>query len=457
VLFRSQIVEPIRMHHRVAEAKSLPHHLELRTRLVEFADRLAELEDTRSTPDDIRQILQTAQDQFSLAPEALEKLLSDVNPKIESFASLVQLDIGNSPRFAAVLNAGCEELVRLSMQTSPPAQSDADESAPHPSESASIDHGQQSTFQGPAARTTKPAADSDSSAARLTDPFELKDKFGGIEPGSQLLNYRIVRVVGRGAMGVVYEAIDVDLGRRVALKTLAPQRARNPEARQRFIREARTAAAVQHENVVAIFAVSECDGTPFIVMEYVAGRSLQDWLNSGRRFTVKEITRIGSQTARGLAAAHALRIIHRDIKPANILVEDGSERVRISDFGTARFVHSSNITHDGNIVGTPQYMSPEQVDGQPLGPASDLFSLGSLLYALCTGKAPFSGDSLYGVLHMVATEKPKRIRELNADIPDWLVGIVEKLHAKEPSGRIPSAMATAELLEAHGSGFHSKK
>jgi len=450
------IVEPIRLHHRLAEAKTLAPHLALRTNLVAFADRLAELEDTRCTAEDIRQVLSTAREQFALEPERLEKILSDVNPKIESFAALVQLDIGDSPRFAAVLTAACEELVRLSMQSPEPAPTDAGEPGASSPDSDLVES-QKATYQGPAIRNQKhPQPKPVSPPAGDTENW-LDDDSSRLEPASRLLNYQIVRVIGRGAMGVVYEALDVDLGRRVAIKTLSPQRGRSPEARQRFIREARTAAAVQHENVVAIFSVSECAGVPFIVMEHVAGRSLQDWLNAGRRFTVKEITRIGCQTARGLAAAHTLRIIHRDIKPANVLIEDATERVRITDFGTARFVHSTNITQDGNVVGTPQYMSPEQVDGQPLEPTSDLFSLGSLLYALCTGEAPFTSDSLYGVFHMVATEPPKPIRHRNAAIPDALVDFIGQLHAKEPSERIQSATAAAEILEAFASGARKSK
>jgi HD-like signal output (HDOD) protein/tRNA A-37 threonylcarbamoyl transferase component Bud32 len=442
------IVEPIRLHHSVEQAGSLPTHLAKRANLIEFIDRLTELEDVRSTPEDLRQLLQDARERFSLEPETLEKVLVEVTPKIEAFAALVQLDIGDCPRFSIALSAGCEELVRLSMEPddSPKSEPGADDS--HTMDSAVLSPAEKSTYQGPAVRGQKPASGNSDYPPATDASIEQQFQTVGLGPGSRLQNYQIVRMIGRGAMGIVYEALDLDLGRRVAIKTLSPTRARNMDARQRFMREARTAAAVHHENVVTIFAVSEYNGVTFLVMEFVAGRSLQDWLNKGRQFTVKEIVQIGCQTARGLAAAHALRIIHRDIKPANIIVEEESERVRITDFGTARFVDSSNITQDGNIVGTPQYMSPEQVDGQPLGPTSDLFSLGSLMYTLCTGKAAFPGTTLYTVLHMVATLRPKPIRELNPAIPEWLASFVEKLHAKNPAERFPSATEAADVLES---------
>ena len=197
--------------------------------------------------------------------------------------------------------------------------------------------------------------------------------------------YEADGVIGQGAMGIVVKAYDPSLCRYVALKILAPELAKCPKARQRFKLEGRFAAALRHENVVAIYGVSELDNVPYLVMEYVSGRSLQDILDSGTRFAVDDIVRIGRQTALGLAAAHEMRLIHRDVKPANILVENDKGSVRIADFGLARALDQEfNISQHGLLVGTPLYMSPEQVDGKPLTPASDLFSLGSVLYTLCT-------------------------------------------------------------------------
>ena len=146
-----------------------------------------------------------------------------------------------------------------------------------------------------------------------------------------------------------------------------------------------------------------------------------------------EIARIGRETALGLAAAHEMRLIHRDVKPANLLVEDGKGGVRIADFGLARALDQNfKISQNGLLVGTPLYMSPEQVDGKPLTPASDLFSLGSVLYTLCTGQPPFAADSMSGILLAVAEKQPAPMRIINPEIPEWLARVIEKLHAKDP-------------------------
>ena len=153
------------------------------------------------------------------------------------------------------------------------------------------------------------------------------------------------------------------------------------------------------------------------------------------------------QAAAGLAAAHAQGLVHRDVKPANILLADGIERVKLTDFGLARAADDASLTRTGVIAGTPQYMSPEQARGEPVDPRSDLFSLGSVLYAMCTGRPPFRAETSYGVLRRITDEEPRPIREINPDIPDWLCGIVAKLMAKRPDDRFQSAREVAALLE----------
>src|SRR5262249_28357095 len=159
-------------------------------------------------------------------------------------------------------------------------------------------------------------------------------------------------------------------------------------ARRRFTREAQAAAAVTHEHVVTIHGVEEAHDPPYIVMQYVSGLSLQERLDRDGPLELKEILRIGSQAPRGLAAAHAQGVIHRDIKPANILLENGIERVKITDFGLARTLDDASLTQSGVIAGTPQYMAPEQANGEAIDHRADLFSLGSVVYALCTGRPP---------------------------------------------------------------------
>src|SRR5438132_308878 len=184
-------------------------------------------------------------------------------------------------------------------------------------------------------------------------------------------------------------------------------------------------------------------------MHYIAGMSLQERIDKTGQLQLHEILRIGMQIASGLAAAHAQGLVHRDIKPANILLENGIERVKVTDFGLARAAAELSLTQSGTVAGTPQYMSPEQAEGKAIDHRSDLFSLGSVLYAMCTGRPPFRASSGMAVLKRVCEETPRPIRETTADIPDWLVAVIDKLHAKDPAGRYQTAAEVAELLNQH--------
>jgi serine/threonine protein kinase len=286
------------------------------------------------------------------------------------------------------------------------------------------------------------------SAAELGEDFPAGFLTPAEDPAhlGRLGPFAVTAVVGRGGMGVVLKAWDAALNRLVAIKILAPQFASNGSARKRFAREAQAAAAVVHEHVVPIHGVDSWKGLPYLVMAYIAGRSLQERLDQDGPLGVKEILRIGMQAASGLAAAHAQGLVHRDVKPANILLENGVERVRLTDFGLARAVDDASVTQSGVVAGTPQYMAPEQASGGPVDHRADLFSLGSTLYAMCTGHAPFRADSAMAVLRRVCDEQPRPIREINPDIPEWLLVIIAKLHAKEPCERFQTAAEVAELL-----------
>ena len=260
--------------------------------------------------------------------------------------------------------------------------------------------------------------------------------------------YEILEVIGRGGMGVVLKAFDPALQRLTAIKVLASQWASHAEARQRFRREAQAAALVRHENVVAIHAVDEVDGLPYLVMEYVPGESLQQRLDRAGALALKDILRIGAQAAAGLAAAHEQGLIHRDIKPANILLNSAGD-VRLTDFGLARAVDDASLTQTGVIAGTPQYMAPEQARAAPLDHRADLFSLGSVLYAMCTGRPPFRAPTTIGVLKRLCEDTSRDVCDLNPEIPDWLGDTIDKLHAKRPSDRFRSADEVARLLDQH--------
>ena len=260
-------------------------------------------------------------------------------------------------------------------------------------------------------------------------------------PGSlgRLGHYHVQQVVGKGGFGIVLKAFDEKLHRVVAIKVLAPELAAHASARKRFIREARAAAAIAHEHIVAIHAIEEEHGPPFIVMQFVDGVSLQDKLNKTGPLELREILRIGLQIASGLAAARKHGLVHRDIKPANILLENGIERVKITDFGLARLTDDASVTQSGTVAGTPMYMSPEQASGETVDHRSDLFSLGTVLYAMCTGRPPFRASSSLAVLKRVCEDTPTPVQQVNAEIPDWLAAVIAKLHAKKPDERFQTA------------------
>jgi serine/threonine protein kinase len=288
----------------------------------------------------------------------------------------------------------------------------------------------------------------------------------------RLDRYEIESVIGAGGMGIVFKGFDTELHRPVAIKVLSPHLAGSGAARSRFAREAQAAAAIVHDHVIPIHnvavtstrkqstAVNPGDssefqlkslaegGLPYLVMPYIAGESLQARVDRLGALPIKEVVRIALQSAQGLAAAHAQGIIHRDVKPANILLEEQVDRVRISDFGLARAADDASITRSGIIAGTPQYMSPEQTRGEAIDLRSDLFSLGSVIYTLCTGRPPFRAETTMGIRRRNSDSEPRPIRELNNDVPEWLELLVERLMAKSPGRRWASAAELATLLES---------
>lgn len=276
---------------------------------------------------------------------------------------------------------------------------------------------------------------------QLLDPPSHPEMLG------RLGRYEMERMIGSGGMGVVFKAFDTELNRVVAIKLLAPYLAARGSARKRFAREARAAAGVRDDHVVPIFNVESEHEPPFLVMQYVAGGSLQEKLDRDGPLEVAEVLRIGLQTAKGLAAAHAQGLIHRDVKPSNILLDEGVERALLTDFGLARAEDDACLTRSGFHPGTPHYMSPEQVRGEAIDGRSDLFSLGCVLYALCTGRSPFRADTSYAVMRRITDEIPRPIRELNAETPEWLEAIVTKLLCKTRDDRFSSAGKVAALLE----------
>ena len=259
--------------------------------------------------------------------------------------------------------------------------------------------------------------------------------------------YEIIGLLGQGGMGAVFKGYDRSLNRFVAIKMLLPHLAASGAARKRFAREGQAAAAVVDDHVMAIHCVDEWQGVPYLVMTYSRGVSLQRRLQENGTLEVREILRIGMQAAKGLAAAHSQGIVHRDIKPANFFLDDNVERVQLMDFGLARAVDDASLTRSGMLAGTPQYMSPEQARAETVDHRSDLFSLGSVLYVMCVGHAPFRADTSYGVLRLISDTQPRPIRETNAEIPEWLCVTIGKLMSKHPSERFDSAAEVADVLK----------
>ena len=417
-----EITEPIRLHHHPDQLDGLDKPIVERTLLLDFVSRLVELEECYMSATSMEVILHAARDRYNLSRTDLERFLAEVRPKIEELSKILGVDIGACPDLDELLTTGCEELVRASLE-SVTATSLEQTDAEH---EMTIDQSVMASSQ-------------------IRNLFEGA---GNLKPGSRILDYEIVDLLGQGAMGIVLKAFDPGLSRHVAIKVLLPEIASIEKARQRFALEARFAAALRHEHVVAIYSVNEMEGMPFLVMEYVRGSSLDDLLASGYRFSASEIARIGRQTALGLAAAHEARVIHRDIKPANILLEEKNLHVRVADFGLARALDEDfQLSQPGLLLGTPNFMSPEQVDGTELTAATDLFSLGSVLYVMCTGTLPFQSKTMTGLLNAVATKEPIPIRAHNPSIPSGLAHLIETLHAKKPVDRPTSAAEVAESLK----------
>lgn len=260
-------------------------------------------------------------------------------------------------------------------------------------------------------------------------------------------HYDIIRVLGQGAFGIVLQASDRRLQRQVALKVLSPHLATTSPPRKRFLREARSCAAIKHPNVVHLYDVADTP-IPFIAMELVEGQTLQDRIDEAGPLEIPEVIEIAKQLATGLEAAHSAGLIHRDIKPSNILIENrGRLRAVITDFGLARAVDDACLTQSGVLAGTPIFMSPEQAQGQPLDYRTDLFSLGSLLYVMITGRMPFRARSTVAVLQRVTHDTPRPISDLTPDCPEWLEKLVGQLLEKQKEQRIQTAREVRKRIE----------
>jgi eukaryotic-like serine/threonine-protein kinase len=259
--------------------------------------------------------------------------------------------------------------------------------------------------------------------------------------------YEIEKPLGRGGMGSVYAGTDSQTGQRVAIKALTPQLAMAEGFRERFESEIESLKTLKHDGIVRLFGYGEQDGVLFYSMELVEGISLEDELKAGRRFTWREVTNIAIQLSLALKHAHDHGIIHRDIKPANILLHD-EEHVKLADFGIARLFGTTSLTTAGGVLGTADYMSPEQADGRPVTARCDQYSLGGVMYALLAGRPPFRAKNLPQMLQLQRFAKPEPVRRYAPETPEQLERVIMQLLSKDPSDRFPNTQVLARHLQA---------
>ena len=287
----------------------------------------------------------------------------------------------------------------------------------------------------------------DSVTALLAPGIEANDM--GVFDG-----FRVLEVLGQGGMGVVLKAIEPLLDRVVAVKVLAPQLAASETSRKRFLSEARAVAQIEHPHVVGIYQVAQHNGLPYLVMPCVDGESLETLLRRRGTLDHHRTVAIAVQVCEALEAAHAAGIVHRDIKPGNLLIESATGHVMVTDFGLARAINDESLTRTGFIAGTPQYMSPEQAQGQTVDGRSDLYSLAAVMYAMLSGKPPFVAADALATIHQVVHDDPPSLSETtNNELPAWLVTLLERTLCKRPEDRPQSAAVLKQCLQQHSTSL----
>jgi len=365
------------------------------------------------------------------------------------------------PKCARSVVVPAESTAPAAARIAPVKRDLADEQTRAPQAPAVPDVAESATVPPADTRTTAPAPKEDTNPANnpgstqevdVEDDRSLTDFLAPPQqPGEigRLGVYRVLKILGAGGMGVVFKAEDPGLQRLVAIKAMLPAIAASAAAKKRFLREARAAAAINHNHIVTIFQVGEDRGIPFLAMQFLEGESLDERLKRENTLPLAEVLRIGREMAEGMTAAHERGLIHRDIKPANTWLEGKKGIVKILDFGLARSeTDQAHLTQSGAIIGTPAYMSPEQGRGGKLDARCDLWSLGVMLYRMCTGELPFKGEDTVSTLMSVAMDNPRPPVKINAAVPAGLSKLIMKLLEKDPARRIASAHEVAEELRS---------
>ncbi|QEL16024.1 protein kinase domain-containing protein [Limnoglobus roseus] len=433
------VVEPIRFHHNPQGLAAARKSLYGRAEMLNFVESLVRLDRVAESPRLLKALLAKARSLFDMGQEELIKFLEKISPKIQEIKDIFELDLGSANDYSAILSHGCEALLDLSLRGQF-AQSSvgggqavaAKTMAADPRQT--IDHSAGQTHASHTATTDTPPP-----AGHRLPAFKLEYLEELPVEGCRFDQFELCKELGRGAMGIVYSGFDPKVEREVAIKVLAPQFASLAEARQRFMREARAMAAVHHPNIIGVYTVGTVERLPYIVMEYVHGASLEDLIDQKGPLPIPQIVAFGCQMAAGLAAAHEKGIIHRDIKPANIMVDTRDGQAKIADFGLAHGIDDLQLTQAGTLIGSPLFMSPEQIEGLPTDERSDLFSLGGVLFNMCTGAMPFQGKTIAALVRLIGEVDPAPPRTFRPDLPVWLDALVMDLLKKNLRERVPRA------------------
>jgi eukaryotic-like serine/threonine-protein kinase len=297
-----------------------------------------------------------------------------------------------------------------------------------------------SPFPRPAGGEKKPIGAAPASSAAVPDTERLE----------RLGRYQLEREIGRGAMGIVYLGRDTAINRMVAIKAIPLAAefsdAELVEARSRFFREAETAGRLNHPNIVTIYDVGEERGLAYIAMEYLKGKHLSDFARSNNLLEPRKVLEVIGRTAEALGFAHKQQVVHRDIKPANLMYDASTDILKITDFGIAR-LSGAGSTRTGIVLGTPSFMSPEQLEGRTVTGHSDLFSLGVSLFQLLTGQLPFTADSMTGLMQQIAEAPHPPLRAFRPDLPACVESVIDRALAKNPDARYDSGAQMAAALD----------